>query len=127
MNDPELARYRPPESSGSSRFKRRTTLDTKAEDVRKGMDLNTIVWWIVFGGIVGLVARFLMPGPDPMGGVGTIVLGIIGSFVGGFLGQLLFAGNASLPPPSAGWIGSIIGALIALAVYRSSQGRRVVT
>ena len=91
------------------------------------MDLNTIVWWIVFGGIVGLVARFLMPGPDPMGGVGTIVLGIIGSFVGGFLGQLLFAGNASLLPPTAGWIGSIIGALIALAVYSSSQGRRVVT
>jgi len=46
------------------------------------MDLTTIVTWIIFGAIVGVVARFLMPGPDPMGWVGTIVLGIIGSFVG---------------------------------------------
>ena len=90
------------------------------------MDLTTIVTWIVFGAIVGVVARFLMPGPDPMGWVGTIVLGIIGSFVGGYLAQLFFAGNASLPPPTAGWIGSIIGALVVLAIYRYTQGRRVV-
>ena len=89
------------------------------------MDLTAIVTWIVFGAIVGIIARFVMPGRDPMGWVGTIVLGIIGSFVGGFLAQLLFAGNASLPPPSAGWIGSIVGALIVLAIYRYSQGRRV--
>jgi uncharacterized membrane protein YeaQ/YmgE (transglycosylase-associated protein family) len=89
------------------------------------MDLTTIVTWLVFGAIVGVIARFLMPGPDPMGGLGTIVLGIIGSFVGGFLSQLLFAGNAAFPPPSSGWIGSIIGALVALALYRYSNGRRV--
>ena len=89
------------------------------------MDLTAIVTWIVFGAIVGIIARFVMPGRDPMGWVGTIVLGIIGSFVGGFLAQLLFAGNASLPPPTAGWIGSVIGALIVLAIYRYSQGRRV--
>jgi uncharacterized membrane protein YeaQ/YmgE (transglycosylase-associated protein family) len=86
----------------------------------------TILWWIVFGAIVGIVARFLMPGPDPMGWVGTIILGIIGSFVGGFLAQLLFAGNATFPPPTAGWIGSIIGAIIVLALYRMTQGRRAV-
>jgi uncharacterized membrane protein YeaQ/YmgE (transglycosylase-associated protein family) len=89
------------------------------------MDLTAIITWIVFGAIVGIIARFVMPGRDPMGWVGTIVLGIIGSFVGGFLAQLLFSGNASLPPPSAGWIGSIIGALIVLAIYRYTQGRRV--
>ena len=89
------------------------------------MDLNTIVTWIIFGAIVGVIARFLMPGRDPMGWIGTIVLGIVGSFVGGFLAQLLFAGNAALPPPSAGWVGSIVGAFIVLAVYRYSQGRRV--
>jgi uncharacterized membrane protein YeaQ/YmgE (transglycosylase-associated protein family) len=89
------------------------------------MDLNTIVLWIVFGAIVGIVARFIMPGSDPMGMVATIVLGIVGSFVGGFLAQLLFTGNASLPPPTAGWIGSIIGAIIVLWIYRYTQGRRV--
>lgn len=89
------------------------------------MDLNSIVLWIVFGAVVGIIARFLMPGRDPMGWVGTIVLGIIGSFVGGFLAQLLFTGNASLPPPTAGWIGSIIGAMIVLFIYRYTQGRRV--
>ncbi len=89
------------------------------------MDLNTIVVWLIFGAIVGFIARFLMPGPDPMGGLGTIILGIIGSFVGGFLSQLLFAGYAAFPPPTSGWIGSIIGALVALAIYRYSQGRRV--
>ena len=89
------------------------------------MDLTAIVTWIIFGAIVGVIARFIMPGRDPMGWVGTIVLGIIGSFVGGFLAQLLFAGNASLPPPTSGWIGSIIGALVVLAIYRWYQGRTV--
>ena len=89
------------------------------------MDLTAIVWWIIFGAIVGIIARFVMPGRDPMGWVGTIVLGIVGSFVGGWLAQLLFNGNAALPPPSAGWIGSIIGAIIVLAIYRYTQGRRV--
>jgi uncharacterized membrane protein YeaQ/YmgE (transglycosylase-associated protein family) len=89
------------------------------------MDLNQIVLWIVFGAIVGIVARFLVPGPDPMGMIGTIVLGIVGSFVGGYLFQLLFQGNASLPAPTAGWVGSIIGAIVVLLIYRYSQGRRV--
>ena len=89
------------------------------------MDLNTIVMWIVFGAVVGIIARFLVPGPDPMGWVTTIVLGIVGSFVGGYLAQLLFAGSAALPPPTAGWIGSIVGAIIVLLIWRYTQGRRV--
>lgn len=89
------------------------------------MDLTSIVTWIIFGGVVGLIARFLMPGRDSMSLVATIILGIIGSFVGGFLAQLLFNGNASLPPPTAGWIGSIIGAIVVLLVYRYTQGRSV--
>ena len=88
------------------------------------MDLTAIVTWIIFGAIVGVIARFLMPGRDPMGWIPTIVLGIVGSFVGGYLAQILFSGNASLPPPSSGWIGSIIGAIIVLAIYRYTQGRR---
>jgi uncharacterized membrane protein YeaQ/YmgE (transglycosylase-associated protein family) len=90
------------------------------------MDLTTIVTWIVFGAIVGIIARFLMPGRDPMGWVATILLGIVGSFVGGFLAQLVFAGNAAFPPPTSGWVGSIIGALVVLWLYRYSQGRRAV-
>ena len=86
--------------------------------------MNLIIY-LVFGAIVGVIARFLMPGRDPMGWVATILLGIVGSFVGGYLAQLLLAGNASLPPPTSGWIGSIIGALIVLAIYRYTQGRRV--
>jgi uncharacterized membrane protein YeaQ/YmgE (transglycosylase-associated protein family) len=89
------------------------------------MDLNAIVTWVIFGAIVGVIARFLMPGRDPMGWAMTIVLGIVGSFVGGYLAQLVFAGSAALPPPSAGWVGSIIGAIIVLAIYRYTQGRRV--
>jgi len=89
------------------------------------LDLQTIVWWAVFGTIVGVIARFLMPGRDPMSWVMTIVLGIVGSFVGGYLGQILFQGSAALPPPSAGWVGSVIGALVVLAIYRYTQGRRV--
>jgi uncharacterized membrane protein YeaQ/YmgE (transglycosylase-associated protein family) len=60
-----------------------------------------------------------------MGWAMTIVLGIVGSFVGGYLAQLVFAGSAALPPPSAGWVGSIVGAIIVLAIYRYTQGRRI--
>ena len=52
------------------------------------MDLTAIVTWIIFGAIVGVIARFLMPGRDSMGWIPTIVLGIVGSFVGGWLAQL---------------------------------------
>jgi uncharacterized membrane protein YeaQ/YmgE (transglycosylase-associated protein family) len=90
------------------------------------VDINAILMWIVFGAVVGIIARFLVPGRDSMGWVSTIVLGIIGSFVGGFLAQLLFTGSASVPPPTAGWIGSIIGAIVVLLIWRYSQGRRVV-
>ena len=89
------------------------------------MDLMTIIWLLIFAAIIGVIARLLMPGPDPMGGVGTILLGIMGSFIGGLLSQLLFAGNTAFPPPASGWIGSIIGALVALAIYRYTNGRRV--
>jgi uncharacterized membrane protein YeaQ/YmgE (transglycosylase-associated protein family) len=89
------------------------------------LDLTAIVTWAIFGAIVGVIARFLMPGRDPMSWVKTIVLGIVGSFVGGYLGQILFQGSAALPPPSAGWVGSVIGAIVVLAIYRYTQGRRV--
>ena len=75
-----------------------------------------VISWSVFGLIVGAIARFLVPGRQPIGIGGTIVLGIVGSLVGGFLGSLLFGGAITLSNP-AGWIGGIIGAVIALLIY----------
>ncbi|MGH2492134.1 MAG: GlsB/YeaQ/YmgE family stress response membrane protein [Candidatus Limnocylindria bacterium] len=88
------------------------------------MDPATLIVWLLAGLIVGFLARVLVPGPDPMGWIGTIVLGIVGSLVGGFLANLLFTGQAIVQP--AGWIGSIVGAVIALLAYRQMQGRRTI-
>jgi uncharacterized membrane protein YeaQ/YmgE (transglycosylase-associated protein family) len=87
------------------------------------MDLGTLLAFIIIGLIAGAVARFIVPGPDPMGWIGTIVLGIVGSFVGGFLANLIFGGTVALSP--AGIIGSIIGAIIVLLIWRQVGGRRV--
>ena len=76
-----------------------------------------ILGWIVFGLIVGLIARALMPGPQPMGFVMTGLLGIAGSFVGGWLGTILFGGGRPDESSAAGWIGSVIGALLLLFLY----------
>ncbi|HUP65580.1 MAG TPA: GlsB/YeaQ/YmgE family stress response membrane protein [Thermoanaerobaculia bacterium] len=79
-----------------------------------------IIGWILFGLVVGAIAKLLMPGKDPGGWIVTILLGIAGSFVGGFLGQMLLGQNNQ----AAGWIGSIIGAMILLLIYRLVVGRR---
>ena len=87
--------------------------------------LGLIISIIVVGLIAGAVARLVVPGQQNLSILMTIVLGIIGSFVGGFLGYLLFgkdAGGGFLQP--AGIIGSIIGAIIVLLVYlKVSKGR----
>ena len=89
------------------------------------MDLGSVLAFIIIGLIAGAVARFLVPGPDPMGWIGTIVLGIVGSFVGGFLANLIFGGVVALSP--SGIIGSIIGAIIVLLIWRQVGGRRAGT
>lgn len=78
-----------------------------------------LIIFLAVGLIAGALARFLVPGSDPIGILGTIVLGVIGSFVGGFLWALITQGELTLT--SSGWIGSIIGAVIALLVYRSMR------
>ena len=87
--------------------------------------LGLIVSLIIIGLIAGAIARLLVPGRDPIGIFGTILLGIVGSFVGGFLGYALFHKDQSegFFQPS-GIIGSIIGAVIALLVYRHFAGNR---
>ena len=86
--------------------------------------ITAIIGWIIFGLIIGLIARALMPGPQPMGFVLTAVLGIAGSFVGGWLGTLLFGSGQPDASQAAGWIGSIIGALLLLFLYGMMTGRR---
>jgi uncharacterized membrane protein YeaQ/YmgE (transglycosylase-associated protein family) len=86
--------------------------------------LGFILFLIVIGLIAGFVARLLVPGPDPMSIVATIALGIVGSFVGGFIGWAIFGKDLSEGALQAsGVIGSIVGAVIALLVYRSLGGR----
>lgn len=70
---------------------------------------------IMSGAIIGAVAKFLMPGKDPGGPMVTILLGIVGSLVGGVLGRAV---GLYSPGQPAGWIVSIIGAVILLAIYR---------
>jgi uncharacterized membrane protein YeaQ/YmgE (transglycosylase-associated protein family) len=74
-----------------------------------------ILSWIVFGLIVGIIAKLLMPGRDPGGFIITILLGIAGALLGGFLGRAMgFYG----PNEQAGWLISIVGAIVLLVIYR---------
>jgi uncharacterized membrane protein YeaQ/YmgE (transglycosylase-associated protein family) len=82
-----------------------------------------ILGWIVFGLIAGAIARLLMPGRQPMGIILTIVLGIVGSFLGGVIGNA-FHGVPLTEPAPAGWIGSIVGALIVLFIFGMVSNRR---
>ena len=77
--------------------------------------------WIVFGLIVGIIAKLLMPGRDPGGFVITILLGIAGAMLGGFIGRAI---GLYGPNQSAGYIVSILGAILLLAVYRAIGGHR---
>jgi uncharacterized membrane protein YeaQ/YmgE (transglycosylase-associated protein family) len=82
-----------------------------------------LIWFIVGGFLAGLIARAIMPGKQSMGLGLTTLLGVIGSFVGGFLSSLFSRQPVSLFRPS-GIIGSIIGALIVLAIYLGVSHRR---
>ena len=77
--------------------------------------------WIVFGLIVGIIAKLLLPGRDPGGFVITILLGIAGAMLGGFIGRAI---GLYGPNQSAGYIVSILGAILLLAIYRAVGGHR---
>jgi uncharacterized membrane protein YeaQ/YmgE (transglycosylase-associated protein family) len=74
--------------------------------------LGSVLGWIIFGLIAGTIARFLHPGYDRMGLVGTIILGVLGSVVGGGIAYLLRLGTTPYEP--AGWILSVLGAILLL-------------
>ena len=84
----------------------------------------SIIWAIIIGFIVGLIAKFLMPGRDPGGFIITALLGIVGAVVATFLGQALGLYAAG---QSAGFIGAVIGAIVVLFIYNLVvRGRRPV-
>ena len=86
------------------------------------MDLLwAIIVWAVFGIVAGAIARLLVPGRQPIGILGTMLVGIVGSFVGGFLAWMIWGGE---PLQASGWIGSIIGAVVVLAVWVGMSSRR---
>jgi uncharacterized membrane protein YeaQ/YmgE (transglycosylase-associated protein family) len=83
-----------------------------------------ILIFILVGLVVGVLARLLMPGPDPIGILGTIVIGVIGAIVGGYLWRAVFSNTEGVE-----WIGSIIVAMALLWIYRRmtiGRGRSVV-
>jgi uncharacterized membrane protein YeaQ/YmgE (transglycosylase-associated protein family) len=80
-----------------------------------------ILGWIVFGLIVGAIAKLLMPGRDPGGIIVTMVLGIVGALLGGFIGRALGMYSAN---ESAGFIMALVGAVVVLAIYRLTIGGR---
>lgn len=79
-----------------------------------------IIGWILFGLIVGIVAKFLMPGRDPGGFFITVLLGIVGSLVGGFLGRLVGWYGDGDP---VGFVMAVVGSIVLLAAYRLTMGR----
>jgi len=83
----------------------------------------SILWTIIIGFIVGVIAKFIMPGDksEPQGFILTAILGIVGAFVATYLGQLIGWYKAG---ESAGFIGGIVGAIIVLFIYGLIMGRR---
>jgi len=79
-----------------------------------------IIGWIIFGLIVGAVAKLLMPGRDPGGWIVAILLGIAGAMVGGFLGRAV---GWYGPNDAVGFLMSILGAIVLLFLYRMARGR----
>lgn len=86
--------------------------------------IGFIIGFLVIGLVAGGLARLIVPGRDPLGCLGTLVLGLVGSFVGGFLGYVIFGRDFTEGPvQTSGIVGSIIGAIIVLLIYRSIRGR----
>jgi len=79
-----------------------------------------IIGWIVAGLVIGALAKLVMPGKDPGGLLLTIVLGIAGAMLGGGVGRAL---GLYGPDEAAGWLMSILGAVLVLAVYRMAFAR----
>ncbi len=83
----------------------------------------SILWMIIIGFVIGLVARFLMPGRDPAGFVMTTVLGILGALLAGMLGRGL---GWYQPGEPAGFLAAVVGAMVVLFIYHGVRRRSIV-
>jgi uncharacterized membrane protein YeaQ/YmgE (transglycosylase-associated protein family) len=81
----------------------------------------TILGWILFGLVVGAVAKLLMPGRDPGGFIITILLGIAGALLGGFVGRAM---GLYREGEAAGFLMALVGSVVLLVIYRMAVGRR---
>jgi uncharacterized membrane protein YeaQ/YmgE (transglycosylase-associated protein family) len=82
-----------------------------------------VLMWVLFGLVVGIVAKLIMPGREPGGFAITVLLGIGGALVGGFLSRLLGVSTTNSSP--GGFLMSILGAVVLLAIYNLAIGRRM--
>ena len=83
------------------------------------VDITSILGYIVVGVIVGVLARFLVPGHDPMGILGTIVLGILGALIGGWVAGAIYPDTAGID-----WIASILSAVVLVLLWRAVARNR---
>jgi uncharacterized membrane protein YeaQ/YmgE (transglycosylase-associated protein family) len=83
--------------------------------------MGAILWTLIIGLVIGAIAKLLMPGRDPGGCIITMLLGVAGAFVAGYLGRVL---GWYQPGQPAGFIASVIGAMLLLLIYRMIAGKR---
>jgi len=83
------------------------------------------IWWLIIGLIAGALARLIMPGRDPMGVIATIVLGVVGSIIGGLVSMAIWRNSGDGFQP-AGLILSILGAVLVLWIWRMVKSRNTV-
>ncbi|HZD18204.1 MAG TPA: GlsB/YeaQ/YmgE family stress response membrane protein [Actinomycetota bacterium] len=92
---------------------------TAARGDRIEIDLASIVGYVIVGLIVGALARFLVPGRDPVGLLGTLVIGVIGAIGGGWLAGAVFEETAGVD-----WVASVLVAIVLVLLVRAAAGRR---
>lgn len=89
----------------------------------------SFVWWLIIGLIAGAIARLIMPGRDPMGWIATMLLGIVGSIVGGLISWAIWGADTARTGTGirpAGLLLSILGAIVVLWIWRMIKGRSTV-
>jgi len=96
--------------------------EPSADTTRREDEMFALIGWLLAGIIIGGIAKLLMPGRDPGGLVVTMLIGIVGAILGGAIGRGI---GLYGPQQGAGWLMSIVGAIVLLGIYRAVAGRRI--